>query len=137
MNGYGGNIGAALVLGGIDSTGPMLYSISPNGYSASPDFTSLGSGSIAAISILEHGFKKDMTKDEAIFLGAEAVKAGILNDLYSGSNVDVCIIDMKEGVDFRKGYLVVEKRKNDMEIVYPRNSVLVEREDIFKYVEEI
>lgn len=136
LHGYGGQIGAALVLGGVDINGPVLYSISPNGYSSKPDFTSLGSGSLAAISIIEVAFKKNMTKDEAIELGVKAIRAGILNDLYSGSNVDVCVID-NEGVEDYRNYLVVESRKNNTEICYPRESVVVLKEEIFKYVEEI
>lgn len=135
LHNYGGQIGAALVLGGIDVNGPVLYSISPNGYSSSPDFTSLGSGSLAAISIIESKFKKNMTKEEAISLGVDAIKAGILNDLYSGSNVDVCVID-KAGVEDYRNYLVVESKMNDTEICYPRGSVEILKEDIFKYVEE-
>jgi 20S proteasome subunit beta 2 len=133
---YGGQIGAALVLGGIDISGPSLYAISPNGYSSKVDYTSLGSGSYAAISILESGFRKDLSKEEAIRLGCEAVKAGILNDLYSGSNVDVCIIDYS-GVENLRNYLVVESPKNKTKVIYPNSSVEILREDIYKYIEEI
>lgn len=135
LHNYGGQIEAALVLGGIDSNGPVLYSISPNGYSSSPDFTSLGSGSLAAISIIESRFKKNMTKEEALQLGVDAIKAGILNDLYSGSNVDVCVID-SEGVEHHRNYLVVESKNNNTEICYPKGSIEILKEDIFKYVEE-
>lgn len=136
LHGYGGEIGAALVLGGIDNNGIKLYSISPHGYSVSLDFTSLGSGSYAAISVLESGFSKGMTEAEAIELGVRAVKAGILNDLYSGSNVDVCVIDYS-GVKKYRNYLKVETRKNDSIIKYPEGSVVVLSEDIYKYVEEV
>lgn len=136
LHGYGGQIGAALVLGGIDNNGARLYSISPHGYSVSLDFTSLGSGSYAAIAILESGYRKEMSKDEAMSLGVRAVKAGILNDLYSGSNVDVCVIDA-DGVEKHRNYLKVETRKNDDVIKYPAGTIEVLREDIFKYVEDV
>lgn len=136
LHDYRGSIGAALVLAGIDNNGVSLYSIQPNGYSADLDFTSLGSGSLAAISVIESKFKKGMTKDEAKKIGVEAIKAGILNDPYSGSNVDVCVIDL-EGIEHHRNYLVVESRKNEKEIKYPRQSVLIKKEDIFKYVEEV
>lgn len=134
---YQGQISAALVLGGIDCFGPALYSISPNGYSAKVDYNSLGSGSLAAIGVLESGFKKDMTREEAIKLGSDAIKAGILNDLYSGSNVDVCVIDMKHGVEMLRNYIVVESKKNATQIIYPTDSVKILKEEIFNYVEEI
>lgn len=136
LHGYRGNIGAALILGGIDANGPSLHSISPNGYSAKLEYTSLGSGSLAAIAIVESGFRKDMSKEEAITLGSDAIRAGILNDLYSGSNVDVCVIDFG-GVENLRNYIVVESRKDNTEIIYPRGSVCVLKEDIFRYVEEV
>lgn len=137
LHNYGGQIGAALVLGGIDANGVKLYSISPNGYSTTCDFTSLGSGSYAAITVLEASFKLNMTKDEAIDLGCRAIKAGILNDLYSGSNIDVCIIDRNEEVDSRRNYIKVEQRKNNEEISYPQGSVKILKEQIFDYVEVV
>lgn len=136
LHSYGGQIGAALVLGGIDVFGPSLYAISPNGYSYKVDYTSLGSGSYAAIAILESGFKKNMSKEEAIQLGCEAIRAGILNDLYSGSNVDVCIID-NSGIENFRNYLIVESSKNSTQVIYPNNSVEILKEDIYKYIEEV
>lgn len=136
LHGYGGNIGAALVLGGIDAGGPSLYSISPNGYSAKLEYTSLGSGSLAAIAVIESRFRRDMSREEAITLGSDAIRAGILNDLYSGSNVDVCVIDF-DGVENLRNYIVVESRKNNTDITYPKGSVRILKEDIFRYVEEI
>lgn len=136
LHGYSGQIGAALVLGGVDDNGIKLYSISPHGYSSERDFTSLGSGSYAAIAILEAGYRRGMPKEDAIKLGVSAVKAGILNDLYSGSNVDVCVIDLS-GVEEYRNYLEVESRKNDTEIFYPRESIVVLEEDIFEYVKEV
>lgn len=42
-----------------------------------------------------------MGEEEAVALVAKAIRAGIFNDLGSGSNVDVCII-RKDGVDYRR-----------------------------------
>ncbi|KAI4292277.1 20S proteasome subunit beta 2 [Pancytospora philotis] len=136
LHSYGGHIGAALVLGGIEASGPQLCSISPHGYSADRDFTSMGSGSYAAISVLQAGFRRGMSKEEAMELGVSAVKAGILNDLYSGSNVDVCVMD-EAGIEHHRNYLKVETRKNSAEIRYPEGSVHVLKEDIYRYVEEV
>lgn len=67
---YGGHISAALILGGCDKDGAHLYSIWPNGryvlfISVSGscdrcDFDTLGSGSYAAMAVLEHGFRPNM-----------------------------------------------------------------------------
>lgn len=45
--------------------------------------------------------RDDMSEEEAVALVAKAIRAGIFNDLGSGSNVDVCII-RKDGVDYRR-----------------------------------
>ena len=52
----------------------------------------MGSGSLAAMSVFESQWRRDLTQDEAVALCSEAILAGIFNDLGSGSNVDVCVI---------------------------------------------
>jgi len=89
---YQGHIGCALVLGGVDFTGPHLYQIYPHGSSDQLPFASMGSGSLAAMSVIESGYKDKMTRDEAVDLVIGAIEAGIFNDLGSGSNVDVVVL---------------------------------------------
>ncbi|KAK8452570.1 hypothetical protein SEVIR_5G133000v4 [Setaria viridis] len=81
---YQGHISAALVLGGVDCTGPHLHTTLP--------FAAMGSGSLAAMSVSESKYKEGLTREEGIQLVSEAIRAGIYNDLGSGSNVDVCVI---------------------------------------------
>merc|ERR1711953_1572749 len=54
---YQGYIGCALVLGGVDVTGPHLYQIYPHGSTDMLPFTTMGSGSLAAMAILEANYK--------------------------------------------------------------------------------
>jgi len=89
---YQGYISAALILGGVDHTGPHLFEISPNGTTAPMPFVAMGSGSLCALSVLEAGYKMDMDEDSAKQLAKDAISAGIFNDLGSGSNVDLCVI---------------------------------------------
>jgi len=98
---YQGYIGCALVLGGVDVTGPHLYQIYPHGSTDMLPFTTMGSGSLAAMSVLESGYKDNLTIEEGKTLVANAIKAGIFNDLGSGSNVDVCVITKEGGTMFR------------------------------------
>jgi len=98
---YQGYIGCALVLGGVDVTGPHLYQIYPHGSTDMLPFTTMGSGSLAAMSVLESGYKDNLTIEEGKTLVANAIKAGIFNDLGSGSNVDVCVITKEGGTIFR------------------------------------
>lgn len=41
-------------------TGPSIRSVSPHGYSMKFPYMTLGSGSLAALSVLELGWKSDM-----------------------------------------------------------------------------
>ncbi|KAJ9586933.1 hypothetical protein L9F63_019477 [Diploptera punctata] len=89
---YQGFIGAALVLGGVDNTGPHLYCIYPHGSTDKLPYTTMGSGSLAAMAVFESQWKPDMEEEEGKMLVRNAIAAGIFNDLGSGSNVDVCVI---------------------------------------------
>merc|ERR1719482_1875214 len=89
---YQGYISAALVLGGVDFTGPHLFTVFPHGSTDALPFCTMGSGSLNAMAVYESGYKEDMTKEEAMDLTKRAIRAGIFNDLGSGSNVDLCII---------------------------------------------
>ena len=57
---YQGYISAALVLGGVDTTGPHLYSIYPHGSSDRLPYVTMGSGSLAAMAVFEQGYKPNM-----------------------------------------------------------------------------
>lgn len=56
-----GHIGAALVLGGVDSTGPHLFTIHPHGSTDKLPYVTMGSGSLAAMAVFESGWRKDMS----------------------------------------------------------------------------
>lgn len=57
---YQGHIGAALVLGGYDVTGPSLYTIHPHGSTDKLPYVTMGSGSLAAMAVFESKWKKDL-----------------------------------------------------------------------------
>lgn len=57
---YQGYIGTYLVLGGVDVTGPHLTTVYASGCTDKTPFTALGSGSLAAMSVLETRWEKDM-----------------------------------------------------------------------------
>ena len=48
----------------------------------------MGSGCVAAMSVLETGWTDNMEEEEAIALIKRAILAGVFNDLGSGSNCD-------------------------------------------------
>ena len=92
---YQGHVSAALVLGGVDVTGAHLYTVYPHGSTDALPFVTMGSGSLAAMSVFEADYREDLSREEACTLVARAIKAGIFNDLGSGSNVDLCVITAK------------------------------------------
>ena len=57
---YQGHVSAALVLGGVDVTGPHLYSVYPHGSTDSLPYATMGSGSLAAMAVFEAKYKEDM-----------------------------------------------------------------------------
>lgn len=114
---YQGQVGAALVLGGCDPTGAHLFTVAPHGSTVSLScflylhiltllqdklpYVSMGSGSLAAMAVLESTWKPKMTvrpstsamvinltvmlqREQAIEVVANAISAGIFNDLGSG-----------------------------------------------------
>ena len=97
---YQGYVSAALVLGGVDCTGPHLYSIHPHGSTDKLPYVTMGSGSLAAMATFESRYVPNMKRQEAMQLVRDAIAAGIFNDLGSGSNVDVCVIDKDQKVDY-------------------------------------
>ncbi|KAL8482002.1 hypothetical protein ACS0TY_028232 [Phlomoides rotata] len=106
---YQGHVSAALVLGGVDVTGPHLHTIYPHGSTDTLLFATMGSGSLAAMSVFESNFREGLSKDEGIKLVADAICSGIFNDLGSGSNVDICVIT-KEGKEYLRNYLTPNPR---------------------------
>ena len=98
---YGGHIGVHSIIGGMDVRGPQLIEVSADGHFKAGPFLSMGSGSLAAMAVLESGFREGLTEDEAQALVMKAIEAGVYHDLGSGSNVDVCLI--KRGkVDYKR-----------------------------------
>ena len=91
-----GHISAALVLGGVDVEGPHLFTVYPHGSTDSLPFATMGSGSLNAMAVFEADYREGMGEEEAVRLVARAIRAGIFNDLGSGSNVDVCVIRKKK-----------------------------------------
>lgn len=102
---YQGYVSAALVLGGVDIKGPYLGSVHPHGSSDKLPYVTMGSGSLAAMAVFEDRYRADMNEEEAKELVADAIRAGIFNDLGSGSNVDLCVIT-KDKTDYIRPYHV-------------------------------
>uniref|UniRef100_A0A3Q1G9L4 Proteasome 20S subunit beta 13a n=1 Tax=Acanthochromis polyacanthus TaxID=80966 RepID=A0A3Q1G9L4_9TELE len=108
---YHGQIGANLILGGVDCTGNHLYTVGPYGSVNKVPYLSMGSGDLAALAILEDGFKPNLELETAKELVRASIHAGIMSDLGSGNNIDICVIT-REGVDYIRPYQESEFKDN-------------------------
>jgi proteasome beta subunit len=78
-----------LIVGGFDSSGPKLFSVDLMGSAIEDNIISTGSGSPVAYGVLEDGYNKRMSMDEAAELGVRALKASRVRDAMSGNGIDV------------------------------------------------
>jgi 20S proteasome subunit beta 2 len=109
INNAKASLQSVFILGGVDDNEIALYQIDDDGTSLRLGFAALGSGSTDAIAILEtqreiwnnrtelvtnrnDKYMENINTDEAIASVRKAVQAGILNDLGSGSHVDLLVI---------------------------------------------
>jgi 20S proteasome subunit beta 2 len=137
---YQGHIGAYLVVAGVDPTGAHLFTVHAHGSTDKLPYVTMGSGSLAAMSVFETQWKSKMTREEAVKLCADAIQAGIFNDLGSGSNVDVTVIT-EEKTTLMRGYITpnvrVPKQRNYRFATGTTailNEKIITRADINKYV---
>jgi len=138
---YQGHIGAYLVVAGVDPTGVGLFTVHAHGSTDKLPYVTMGSGSLAAMAIFETQWKKNCTRDEAVQVCAEAIKAGIFNDLGSGSSVDVCVIEKEKPTQLLRNYIKPNERvKKERNYKFPRgttaylNQKIITKEEIGRYV---
>ncbi|CAK7270811.1 proteasome core particle subunit beta 2 [Sporothrix epigloea] len=128
---YQGHIGAYLVVAGVDPTGTHLFTVHAHGSTDKLPYVTMGSGSLAAMSVFETKWKPQaLSREEAVELCSEAIQAGIFNDLGSGSNVDVAVIT-KEKTTLLRNYIRPNERVPKLRnYVFARGSTAVLNEKI-------
>lgn len=138
---YQGYIGAYLVVAGVDPTGVGLFTVHAHGSTDKLPYVTMGSGSLAAMSVFESMWKANLNREQAIELAAEAIKAGIFNDLGSGSNVDVCVIEKDKPTQLLRNYLKPNERgRKERDYRFPKgttaflNQKIISKEEMRKYV---
>ena len=125
-----GNLGVNLLVGGYDYTSDQahLTAVHPHGSIDVVTYAALGSGGLAATGVLESRYPRigngQCTIQEGIQLAVDAVRAGIDNDLGSGSQVDVCVIS-REGVFYRRAVV----REEELEWVSLTNNEVSSKND--------
>ena len=87
---------AQVLIGGVDETGPHVFSLDPFGSLTEEKSVSTGSGSPIAYGVLEDKYREDMSVEELLPIIVKAVNAAMKRDVASGNNYNIIIID-KEG----------------------------------------
>lgn len=129
---YQGYIGAYLVVAGCDPTGTHLFTVHAHGSTDKLPYVTMGSGSLAAMSVFETQWKPDLTEEEATKLASEAILAGIFNDLGSGSNVDVAVIT-KDKTTLKRNFIRPNERTAKLQsYAFPKGTTAVLNEKIIR-----
>ena len=86
-----------LLIVGVDSSGPSVYSIDSAGGSIPDTYCATGSGSPYMYGVLEDQFKTGMSKEQALSLAAKALLASAQRDAASGNGMDLAFITNETG----------------------------------------
>ena len=82
-----------LLVGGIDETGPSVYSVDAmGGATKEEEIVATGSGSPMAYGVLEDRYKPNMTESEAVELAVRGLKSAMKRDAGSGEGIHVVVI---------------------------------------------
>ncbi|KAI1339635.1 proteasome subunit beta type 7 precursor [Xylariaceae sp. FL0016] len=137
---YQGHIGAYLVVAGVDPTGTHLFTVHAHGSTDKLPYVTMGSGSLAAMSVFESQWKPNCTKEDAMDLCSQAIQAGIFNDLGSGSNVDLAVITADK-TTLHRGFVKPNERSQKLKnYKFKRgttavlNEKIITKDEIGKYV---
>jgi proteasome beta subunit len=86
---------AQILVGGMDDSGPHVFSIDPFGSITEEKCVATGSGSPIAYGVLEDKYKQDATIKEMLPVVVRAIDSAMRRDAASGDNFDVSIIETK------------------------------------------
>lgn len=146
----------AFILGGRDGSDYSLFQVDGGNIPMKCNFAALGSGSTDAIAVLEsycrkwdkfqisdsNTYRVNTTVGEATTAVRKAIQAGILNDLGSGSNVDICILS-KGGCQmwreqFQAPYDSFQRQRKLSKLAYiPRKKIMEKpllRPDLVRFI---
>ena len=84
-----------VLVGGVDDTGPHVFSIDPFGSLTEEKSVSTGSGSPVAYGVLEDRFKEDMPMKQILPIIIKAVDAAMKRNAGTGDSFNIAVIDDK------------------------------------------
>ncbi len=86
-----------LLIGGVDSRGPQVYSLDAAGGSIPDVYITTGSGSPYVYGVLEDHYREGLSMDEGIDLAIRGIHAAMKRDSASGNGIDIATITEKDG----------------------------------------
>jgi len=86
---------AQVLIGGVDHSGPHVFSLDPFGSLTEEKCVATGSGSPIAYGVLEDKFKENMFAKETLPVIVKAVDSAMKRDSASGDSFNVAVIDEK------------------------------------------
>jgi len=86
---------AQVLIGGMDDSGPHVFSIDPLGSITEEKCVATGSGSPIAYGVLEDKYKQDAPIKDMLPIVVRAVDSAMKRDSASGDSFDISIIDKK------------------------------------------
>ena len=86
---------AQILIGGMDDSGPHVFSIDPFGSITEEKCVATGSGSPIAYGVLEDKYKQDASIKEMLPVVVRAIDSAMRRDAASGDNFDISIIEKK------------------------------------------
>ena len=98
---------ARILMGGVDDTGPHLFSLDPFGSITEEKCVATGSGSPIAYGVLEERYREGLSLPEVLPIVVRSVNSAMKRDVASGDSFDVAVID---GTGYRE-LSVDEKRQ--------------------------
>lgn len=84
-----------VLIGGVDDTGPHVFSVDPFGSLTEEKCVATGSGSPIAYGILEDRYKENASVKEFLPIIVKAVNSAMKRDAASGDSFNVAVIDEK------------------------------------------
>lgn len=87
-----GGLMAQILVGGVDSTGPHVFSLDPFGSLVEETCVATGSGSPVAYGVLEDKYKEGSEIKDMLPVVVRAVDSAMKRDIASGDNYDIVLI---------------------------------------------
>jgi proteasome beta subunit len=90
-----GRFATEILIGGVDEGGTHLYIIDRLGSVTRDDYAAVGSGAQIALGVLEEGYRREISIEEAKELVVKSIKSAISRDIMSGNGIDALTITSK------------------------------------------